>query len=86
VEDDNYLASLMISTSYYLNKISPSFFWLRDVNNRANLFKYQVVYDHTDYWRYTIGALFLNGVETTKGFDVFENKDYIYFKISYRWS
>ena len=86
VEDDNYLASLMISTSYYLNKISPSFFWLRDVNNRANLFKYQVVYDHTDYWRYTIGALFLSGVETTKGFDVFENKDYIYFKISYRWS
>ncbi len=86
VEDDNYMASLMISTSYYLNKITPSFFWLRDVNNRANMFKYQVIYDHTDYWRYTLGAMFFNGVEKTKGFDVFENKDYIYFKISYRWS
>lgn len=86
VEDDNYMASLMINTSYYLNKINPSFFWLRDVTNRSNMFKYQVIYDHTDYWRYTIGAMFFNGKEKTKGFDVFENKDYIYFKISYRWS
>lgn len=86
VEDDNYITSLMITTSYYLNKINPSFFWMRDLNNKANMFKFQVVYDHTDYWHYTIGAILFNGSEAGKGFDVFENKDYIYFKISYKWS
>lgn len=84
-EADNYMTSLMIATSYFHNKISPSFFWLRDINNRADFFKLQVTYDRSNAWHYSLGALLLGGMERGRGFEVFDNKDQIYFKISYRW-
>lgn len=85
VEDDNYVLSLMMNTSYFHEKIVPSVFWLRDLTNRATMWRLQLTYDRNTYWHYTLGAFLLNGKEMNKGFDVFENKDYIYFKVSYKW-
>jgi hypothetical protein len=85
VEDDNYIYNVMISTKYFHEKLIPSIFWLRDQTNRADMVRLQLTYDRSYEWRFTVGAFLLNGREDNMGFDVFENKDYMYFKIQYRW-
>jgi len=84
LEDDNYVYVLMLMTQYYHGKILPSVFILHDQTNRAQMIRVQCNYDRSHLWRYSLGAIFLNGSEPG-GFNVFENKDYVYFKISYRW-
>lgn len=83
--ENSYTTSLLISTKYLHNKLKPSFFWMHDLNNHADMYKVQCAYEHNENWIYTLGALFLNGQEPGNGFQVFENKDYLYFKISYKW-
>ncbi len=85
LEDDNYMTSLFINTSYFHNKLVPSFFWLRDITNNANMFRYEIVYERNDRWNYTLGALLLGGGETGKGFEPLDNKDQVYFTVSYRF-
>jgi len=86
VRDNNYQATLLISTSYFHTKIVPSFIWARNISERANLFKIQVAYERSHVWNYTLGALLLNGEKTGKGFEPFTNKDQVYFTVGYRFS
>ncbi len=83
---NNYLVTLLLKTSYLNAKLTPSFFWLRDITQQADLFKVEVDYDYTSSWRGTVGMLLLDGSQKNKGFQVFENKDYVFFKITYKWS
>jgi hypothetical protein len=83
--ENNDTTTLSISTSYFHNKLTPSMFWYRDWTNRAEFWKYQLQYDHSDVWRYYVGALFLSGEKEGQSFNVFRNKDYVYFKIAYKW-
>jgi len=85
VRDNNYQASLLISTSYFHNKIAPQCIWARNISERANLFKIQVIYERSDVWNYTLGTLLINGEKTGKGFEPFTNKDQIYFTVGYRF-
>jgi len=85
VEKNNYMATLMVKTAYLNAKLAPSFFWLRDITNQANFFKVEMLYDYTSNWRFTLGTLLLDGNRTGKGFEVFDHKDQVYFKITYRW-
>jgi len=85
LEDDNNMTTLSINTSYFHNKLVPSFFWMNDITNKADMYKLQLVYDYSYKLHYTLGALILNGEAPGKGFHVFENKDQVYFKISYKW-
>ena len=84
-EDDTYLFLFQIKTTYWHAKIVPSFVVMHDITNKAEQYKVQVLYDHSNKWHYALGALFLNGDETGHSLDVYDNKDYIFFKISYRW-
>jgi hypothetical protein len=86
VRDDNYATSLMVQTTYFHNKIIPSFFWLRDITEKANLIKVQVSYERSDVWNYTLGLLLLNGGKTGDGFQALTNKDQVYFTVGYRFS
>jgi len=85
VEEDNYTTTLMINTTYLHNKLVPLFFWLHDMTNRSDLYKLQLTYDYSNEWHYTIGGIFINGKEPGKGLQPFENKNQLYFKISYKW-
>ena len=85
IEDDSYQASLMLNTSFYHNKIQPMLFWLRDINSRSNSYNMRVVYEQSHVWNYTLGAILFNGDKTGEGFDVFANKDQIYFTLGYRF-
>lgn len=86
LEKNNYEATLLIKTSYFNGKLVPSFFWLRDITNRADFFKLELMYDYTHNWRFTLGALLFHGDGKGESFEVFENKNQVYFKITYRWS
>lgn len=86
VKENNYQTTLMISTSYFHNKLTPSFFWLRDINSASDMYRFQLVYDYSDKWHFTLGALLIDGFKKAQGFQVFDNKDQIYFKIGYKWS
>ncbi len=85
VEDDNYMFSLMIRTSYINGKLVPSLFWLYDRTNDADLLRVQVDYQYSHEWHLRLGTLFLSGSERGRGFQVFENKDQVYFTISFRF-
>jgi hypothetical protein len=86
VRENNYTGTLNISTSYFHNKLAPSFFWYRFITERANMFRYQIAYDHSDKWHYSIGAYILNGEKSGRGFDPMDHKDNFFFKVTYRWS
>jgi len=85
VEHDNYVYTLMVGTKYFHEKIVPQVFWLRDQTNQADMIRLQLSYIPTDRWSYTVGTFLLDGREGNKGFDVFENKDYVWFKVSFKW-
>jgi hypothetical protein len=85
LKKNNYQTTLLINTSYFHNKLTPSFFWLHDVNSKSDFFRLQLVYDYSNQWHFTLGACFLGGDKSGQGFQLFDNKDYIYFKVSYKW-
>jgi hypothetical protein len=85
VKKDNYVTTLLINTSYLHNKLTPQFFWLRDMTLNGNMFKPQLTYDYSDKWHYTIGALFLDGKVPQKGFEPLKNKDQVFATVKYRF-
>jgi hypothetical protein len=88
-ESDTYEWTLMLKTSYMNAKLTPSFFILRDVRSRSHFIKMQLEYNQTNNWHYAVGVLLVEGSEPTRlmndNLTGFENKDYMYFKVSYRW-
>ncbi len=85
LKKDNYQTTLMINTNYLHGKLVPSFFWLRDINSKSDFFRLQLVYDYSNQWHFTVGALLLDGCKRGQGFELFDNKDQIYVKVSYKW-
>lgn len=81
----NYQTTLLVNTNYLHGKLVPSFFWLRDINSKSDMFRLQLAYDYSNEWHFTLGALLLDGSKKGQGFELFDNKDYLYFKISYKW-
>jgi len=91
LDQNNYTTTLMMFTSYWNAKLTPSIFWMRDINRRADLFRLQCIYDHSNNWHYTLGAVFMGGKDAANNgimnnsFEFFDNKDFLYFKLSYKW-
>ena len=85
IKEDNYVSTLVVNTSYFHNKLTPQFFWMRDMTLNGNMFKPQLTYDYSDKWHYTIGALFLDGKTSQKGFEPLKNKDQLFATVKYRF-
>jgi hypothetical protein len=86
--EDNWMTTLMISTSYLHTKLQPSFFWLRDWTGRSEFFRYQVIWEHSSTWKFTLGALFVNGSKVnnlTNNLQPLVNKDNVYFSVAYKF-
>lgn len=86
VYKDNYQYTLLVSTSYYHNKIAPSFFWQHDDSNMSDLLRFQVVYEQSSDWRFTAGAIKVDGSRNGAGLEPFQHKDYVYFKVSRKFN
>jgi len=85
-QSNNYATSLMIGTTYFHNKLAPSFFWMHSINNNADFFRLQLNYDYNDNWRFTLGSIFLTGNQVGRGFQCLDNKDYAFFKVTYKFN
>ncbi len=85
VERNNYSTSLFISTSYFNDKLSPGVFWLHDVNNQANFYRAQLMYSPTALLSFTVGGMYFDGRERGKSFQLFDNKDQLFAKITYKF-
>ena len=87
LQDNNYAATLGVKTSYYKGKLTPSVFYYSDISTKSNFWKLQLTYAPTASWSYTVGTTFFNGEdkEDYKLFQLFDNKDQLYFKVSYKW-
>jgi hypothetical protein len=82
---DNYQATLMINTAYFHEKLKPSFFWLRDITDRGGFYQLQTAYEYSNNWAFTLGAMFFEGDRHLRGFEPLKHKDYLYFKVAYKW-
>ena len=85
LRENNYQASLLISTAYMGGKLQPSLFWLRNVTEQADFVKLQLAYDWSEHYRYMAGMLFFDGQKTGRSYEQFSNKDQVYFTASYRF-
>lgn len=85
VKENNYQTTLMIFTTYFHNKLEPSFFWLQDYTLEGGFVRPQLKYEYSDKWNLTLGAIFIDGKKPGIGFEALENKDHIYFTVSYRF-
>lgn len=83
--ENNYMTTLGVSTTYFHNKLTPSIFWLSDRTNKADFIRYQAIYDYSNEWRITVGATTFNGKKEGQGFQLFEDKEQFYFKVSYKF-
>jgi hypothetical protein len=82
---DSWMTTLFLSTAYMNERLTPSVFWLFDVTNKAWFIKPQVSYIFDKHWTFTVGAMFLSGQQGNMSFQLFEHKDYIFFKALYKW-
>ncbi|OPY76809.1 MAG: hypothetical protein A4E65_03062 [Syntrophorhabdus sp. PtaU1.Bin153] len=85
VYKDNYTTTLMVSTTYLHNKLQPSIFWLRNWSNRSEFVRPQISYEYSDTWKYTLGGIVFIGEKEGQGFEPFNNKDQVYFTVSYKF-
>lgn len=91
VPDDMYMTTLFVSTTYFHNKLEPSFFWLRDHTYYTGFYRPQLKYEFSDRWNFTLGAVFINGDDelstASKGESLHKirNKDHVYFTVAYRF-
>jgi hypothetical protein len=86
-----WIGSLFLSTTYFNAKLAPSFFWLHDFYYNSDFFRIQTTYDWSSQWRFTLGALLFRGSElpdfkANNGFVLFDNKNQLFMKITYKWS
>ncbi|HSB07421.1 MAG TPA: DUF1302 family protein [Thermodesulfobacteriota bacterium] len=87
----NWFSSLYLSTLYLNAKLTPSFFWLHDFYYGSDMYKVQMTYDWSSNWRFTLGALLfsardLPAFKANNSFDLFTNKNQLFFKLTYKWS
>jgi hypothetical protein len=82
---DNYAATIGLKTSYFHSRLTPSVFLYYDITNKANFWRLQLIYDHSDNWHFTLGAWLGDGKISGRSFNLFDNKDYIFFKLTYKW-
>jgi len=85
LKDINDTFTLLITTSYMHNKLTPTFFWWRDTTNEADYILFKVAYEKDDHWIYTVGTNQFTGTHEGAGFEPFDNKNQIFCTISYRF-
>jgi hypothetical protein len=85
LKKNNYQTFLTVSTSYFHNKLTPSFAWIHDINSNSNYFIPKLVYDRDTRWHFTLGAQLFKGAKEGQGLQFFDNKNQIFFKVAYKW-
>jgi hypothetical protein len=83
LKEDNYTTTLLVSTTYYHNKITPTFFWQRTYQGsvKGDLLLASLTYDHSHIWSYKLQGLWAEN----QGMAAFNNKDNVSFTVSFKF-
>lgn len=82
---DTWTTTLMVNTNYFHTKLQPSFFWLRDWSTKSGFYKPQLAYEYSNVWKYSLGAIIVDGEKLGQGMQPMNYKDHVYFTVSYRF-
>jgi hypothetical protein len=85
IKKDNYTGSILLKTTYFHSKLEPLIFWMQDFTGEANLIKAQLSWEQNHHWKYTLGALFLDGQKENVSFEPLKHKDQAFFTVQYRF-
>jgi hypothetical protein len=83
---NNYQATIAMSTTYFNAKLAPSIYFWRDFTQKSDFMRLQCTYYWSSNWLATAGLTLLDGSRQDVGFQPFSNKDYVDFKLTYKWS
>jgi hypothetical protein len=84
--ENNYIASVLVNTTYLHTKLKPSFFYIRNWTNRFQMYKVEVAYEPNNTWRYALGGLWLQGDQDKDlGLATMSHKDQVYASIKFRF-
>ena len=75
-----------MSTTYFNAKLAPSIYFWRDFTQKSDFLRLQATYYWSSNWLATVGLTLLDGSRQDVGFQPFSNKDYVDFKLTYKWS
>ena len=83
VKKNNYNTTLMISTSYFHNKLKPMVFWGRSYQGsvKGDMILAQLVYERDHHWNFTLQGFWAEN----DGMDAIDHKDHISFTVGYRF-
>ena len=70
LKKNNYQTFLSVNTSYFHNKLTPSFTWIHDINSNSNYFIPKLVYDLDYHWHFTLGGQLFSGAKEGQGLTV----------------
>jgi hypothetical protein len=89
VEEDEHTTSLVVNTTYFHNKLEPTFIWVRWWTSKSSLYQPQLKYEYSNKWNFTLGAIFLDGQKydatAGRGLHALKNKDHIFLTVAYRF-
>jgi len=80
---NTFQLSTLVSTAYFNAKLAPQIACLWDIDNEAVLLLPGVSYSFSTRMKVSTQYAFLHGAIKGRSLDVFENKDYITFKVRY---
>jgi len=82
---NNYMTTLLVNTSYFNARLVPTVFWMHSIDCHADFYKLDLAYDYTHNWHFNVGALLFAVKQTNQSFQLFKDKNQIYFKAEYKW-
>ena len=80
---NTFQLSFLLSTTYLNAKLVPQIATLWDIDNEANLLLLGLSYSFSTRLKVSTQYAFMHGGIVGRSLDVFENKDYINFKVRY---
>ncbi len=85
VKENTWTTTLFISTSYFHNKLQPSFFWMRDWTMKGAMYKPQIAWEKDTSWKYSLGMVIFDGESTGHSLQRLSHKDQVYLTVSYKF-
>jgi hypothetical protein len=83
VPRDEYYTTLLLTTDYFHEKLTPTVLYVEQLNENARWCKASLTYKLGTHWRPSIGYLYIDGEKQSHAFALFRERDEIQFKIEY---
>ncbi|NNK01540.1 MAG: hypothetical protein HKP58_14120 [Desulfatitalea sp.] len=85
IQKYNQFSAFTVSTNYWASRLTPSLAWTHDWSNESYFVKPSIKYTPNAKWAYTLAAGFFGGNMLSRGLQIYSHKDFVSFKVQYKW-